>query len=188
MILSLLIGKFQPTKKITLIIVIGARNRSGDREFEEDFWLLLLHVTKLPTDKNRTLRQMTKSHQNMHQTSILSHDPSSYPLGTAHACFFWRDFYFFFLTTPTEAPPLPVDLVCWPLTLSPQKCLRPLWHLFSNENIHYLKKQNPITWFSSFFQDPLWAWYRGRWKQVEGWYHPWNLFVCSRTRLGYRFR
>jgi len=34
--------------------------------------------------------------------------------------------HFFFLSTPTVFPLLPVVLVCCPLTLSPHLCLRPL--------------------------------------------------------------
>ena len=35
----------------------------------------------------------------------------------------------FFLTTPSVLPHLPVDFVLCPLTLVPQRCLRPLWFL-----------------------------------------------------------
>jgi len=40
--------------------------------------------------------------------------------------------HFFFLSTPTVFPLLPVVLVCCPLTLSPHLCLRPRLHLILN--------------------------------------------------------
>ena len=40
-----------------------------------------------------------------------------------------RNQFAHFFKIPTLTPFLPVVLVCCPLTLSPQKCLNPLWDL-----------------------------------------------------------
>ncbi len=58
--------------------------------------------------------------------------------------------HFFFLSTPTVFPLLPVVLVCCPLTLSPHLCLRPLFDLILNNlstsSLSLVYKMFEATW------------------------------------------